>query len=211
MKELVIESQYFPPVAYFVQMLRFEQVWVSGQERFEKQSYRNRCCILTANKVLSLVVPVQKGKSQIATENVQVVYREKWQLDHLRAIQSAYGKAPYFAHYFPQIEKIITGQYHTIFSLNRDTITWAAQLLGLHFSVPENAHTIDGYDIVNAVSLIHPKRELPPDNRLHYASEKLERPYFQCFDKLGFVPNLSIIDLVMNEGPTSRQYIESLL
>ena len=67
--------------------------------------------------MLDLTVPVQKGKTQLTSGEVAVIYRDKWQQVHLRAIQSAYGRAPYFEHYFPQIEQIIKTEHKTIFDL----------------------------------------------------------------------------------------------
>ena len=142
-KKLLIESQYFPPIAFFAQILIFESVFLDPNERFEKQSYRNRCSILTSNKVLDLVVPVQKGKTQLTSGQVEVVYRDKWQSVHLRAIQSAYGRAPFFEHYYPQIEQIIKTEYKTIFDLGKSTIEWASKVLSLDSRVSSFKNSID--------------------------------------------------------------------
>jgi hypothetical protein len=204
-KKLLIESQYFPPIAFFAQFLKFETVFLDPNERFEKQSYRNRCRILTSNKVLDLTVPVQKGKTQLTSGEVAVVYRDKWQQVHLRAIQSAYGRAPYFEHYFPQIEQIIKIEHKTIFDLGKSTVAWAARILNIEFRILNNEDTDVFFD---GRSAIHPKieSEITRDFKL----QTLNSSYFQCFDHSGFVPNLSIIDLIMNEGPMSIEYLKKV-
>ena len=83
--------------------------------------------------MLDLTVPVQKGKTQLTSGEVAVIYRDKWQQVHLRAIQSAYGRAPYFEHYFPQIEQIIKTEHKTIFDLGKSSIAWAARILNIEF------------------------------------------------------------------------------
>ncbi|MFY0674170.1 MAG: WbqC family protein [Bacteroidia bacterium] len=212
-KKLLIESQYFPPIAFFAQFLRFETVFLNPGERFEKQSYRNRCRILTSNKVLDLVVPVQKGKTQLTSGEVGVVYQDKWQQVHLRAIQSAYGRAPYFEHYYPQIEQIVKTERKTIFDLGKNTIAWAARILNIEFQILNNEITDE---FIDGRSAIHPKvrstefKVQSSKESLNFKLETLNSPYFQCFNHSGFVPNLSIIDLIMNEGPMSIKYIKKV-
>ncbi|MGB0429168.1 MAG: WbqC family protein [Bacteroidia bacterium] len=213
-KKLLIESQYFPPIAFFAQFLRFESVFLDPNERFQKQSYRNRCCILTSNKVLSLVVPVQKGKTQLTSGEVAVVYKDKWQLVHLRAIRSAYGRAPYFEHYFPQIEQIINTEHKTIFDLGKSTVEWAARILNIEFRILNNEN-LEGF--LDGRSAIHPKgrstefQVQSSKESLNFKLQTLNSSYFQCFNHSGFVPNLSIIDLIMNEGPMSKAYLEKVV
>jgi hypothetical protein len=205
-KKLLIESQYFPPIAFFAQFLKFETVFLDPTERFEKQSYRNRCRILTSNKVLDLTVPVQKGKTQLTSGEVAVIYRDKWQQVHLRAIQSAYGRAPYFEHYFPQIEQIIKTEHKTIFDLGKGSIAWAARILNIEFRILNNE---DADEFFDGRSAIHPKIET--ETTRDFKLQTLNSSYFQCFDHSGFVPNLSIIDLIMNEGPMSKAYLEKVI
>ena len=178
-------------------------------ERFEKQSYRNRCKILTSNKVQDLIVPVQKGKTKLTSGQVSVIYADKWQQVHLRAIKSAYGKAPFFEHYYPEIELIIENEGTSIFELGMKTIQWAAKVLGLGFNVQSLKDNNSAFEFH---SLIHPKKDLAFDDinaifPLNFKPETLNSPYFQCFDHSGFVPNLSIIDLIMNEGPMAKSYL----
>lgn len=161
--------------------------------------------------MLDLTVPVQKGKTQLTSGEVAVIYRDKWQQVHLRAIQSAYGRAPYFEHYFPQIEQIIKTEHKTIFDLGRSSIEWAVRILNFEFEILNDEST-DGF--FDGRSAIHPKKAVSHEPRATSVAIglKLEaNSYFQCFDHSGFVPNLSIIDLIMNEGPMGIEYLKRLV
>lgn len=214
--KLLIESQYFPPIAFFALGSCFCEVKLNPFERFEKQTYRNRCSILGSNKVLDLVVPVQKGKTKLTSGEVQVVYAENWPIIHLRAIRSAYGRAPYFEHYYPQIEMILKTKYKTIFNLGYETIKWAAKILDLSILVSSTNAQNDTY--FDAKSVILPKGIAPlkipvlgeVNKPIRLESELLNTPYFQCFNHSGFAPNLSVIDLVMNEGTLSAEYVRQM-
>ena len=132
--------------------------------------------------------------------NVHIIYEESWAKKHLRSIATAYGKAPYFEHYFHQIDGLLTSEYEKLFDLNMATIRWAEKVLGL-----ENDAELYGgeqsNDLLAYHSKIHPKK-LEGANADQYAT------YFQCFDWGGFVPNLSILDLVFNEGPAARTHLQ---
>ena len=204
---LLIEAQYFPTVGFFAQYLVFDQVYLDLFERFEKQSFRNRCQIATANKVLDLVIPVRKGKSRLISGEVKISDSENWAELHLRGIKSAYGKAPFFEHYFPEIETVFDGEKDGLLAFSKLGIEWAEKKLDLQPAqfISEN---MDGY-FCRGHGQIHPKKSEVP--LLSSIKEIGFPPYFQCFEQLGFQANLSVIDLLMNEGPMARAYLESLL
>lgn len=198
MQNLLLEAQYFPPVQFFMCYFNHPTIFLDPLERFEKQTYRNRCRILTAAKVQDLIVPVQKGKTQLTSGQVKVIYEEPWPTKHLRSMATAYGKAPYFEHYFHQIEALLAEQRDTIFDLNIATIRWAEKVLGI-----ENRAIVRTEDLSEPYakyhSQIHPKAH----------SKETFTPYFQCFDWAGFAPNLSVLDLVFNEGPVARAVLQN--
>ncbi|NJN78366.1 MAG: WbqC family protein [Saprospiraceae bacterium] len=100
----LIESQYFPPLAYFSVLLKHEKVWIEQFENYQKGSYRNRCHIATANGLLRLSIPLEKGKNnQTCIKEVKIHNDTNWQIQHWRAIKSAYGNAPYFEYYADEL------------------------------------------------------------------------------------------------------------
>lgn len=207
-KNAAIEAQFFPPVIFFALYGIVDQVCLLKNERFEKQTYRSRCRILGANKVQNLTVPVQKGKSQLISGQVQIIYRSNWQVQHLRTIAAAYGRAPYFDHYFPQVEKLMKAEHSTVYDFNLSTVRWTEKQLRLE-SARECTMSSEDFEGLNLRSVIHPKH--PKEvavNGVDLSNEAALMPYFQCFDHSGFVPNLSILDLLFNLGPEAPAYLK---
>lgn len=200
MNAAIIEAQVFPPVQFFSKYFVFDQIILDTSERFEKQSYRNRFQVLGANKVLDLIVPVHKGKTRLTTSEVRVSYHHDWKREHLQAIKSAYGKSPFFDHYFPQIEALYQKPQDLLFNWALQSIKWAENAIGLESlaMVGENEHATD------LKGIMHPKeRYQKPDPSFKATS------YFQCFSHSGFVANLSVLDLIFNEGPNSVEVVRN--
>lgn len=115
MSNILVNTAYFPPVQYFTKIHDCTEIWIEQYESYGKQSYRNRCDIMTANGVMTLSVPVVKGSSiKILTKDVQVDYSTNWQKLHFKGIESAYKNSPYydyyidnFMHFFERKEKFL--------------------------------------------------------------------------------------------------------
>lgn len=200
---IIIELQYLPCVAYFTYLTLFDRVIIDIGEQYVKQSYRNRCRINGANKVENLIIPIRKNSGNQRSSDIKIDYQQKWMNNHMRAIQSAYGKAPFFEYYAEEIFEIYSRKPLTLIALNQELLTKCLEFLELQIGVEfksniENNSIKEAY---NAKSVIHPKKDLP-QNTL-FSSEK----YFQVFGK-NFVPNLSVIDLIFCEGPGSGHIIK---
>lgn len=105
--ETIIESQYFPSLEFFSFIKTRDEIWIETKERFEKQTYRNRCYILSANGVLPLTIPIKSAGKKPPMDEVMIDYKEKWLNQHWRAITSAYNKSPFFEYYGPEIHDIL--------------------------------------------------------------------------------------------------------
>jgi hypothetical protein len=197
---LIIEPHYIPNIQYFLYVSSYSHIIFDDTHIFEKQSYRNRASILTANKVLNLIVPVKKGKSTLPFRKVAVDNKSHWQKNHWTSIQSAYNKSPYFVYYKDQLWPFFQRNYFSLLSLNMDIflllldmLSWKKKvyLLSEMSRVPDRC--------LDARNSIHPKKEYDP-----------LPPYTQVFDdRFPFKDNLSIIDLIFNEGPYSGDYLLS--
>ena len=103
MKPLLLSTAYFPPIAYFCAIKQYGSVYIEQYENFGKQSYRNRCEIMTANGVIPLTVPVAKANSKTCIKDLKIVYQTNWQKLHYKGIESAYKNSPYYEYYIDDL------------------------------------------------------------------------------------------------------------
>ena len=196
---MLLATAYFPPIEYFALLARYSVVYMEACENYQKQSWRNRCRILTANGVESLNVPVvhENGTFSLPIKEIRVEYTTPWVLRTERAIESAYSSSPFFIYYKDALFSILDSHPETLWELNRRLIDFFCAKIGISPSILETADYSQAAEDYR--ELIHPKR---PNTIMRDLG--LERPYWQVFrDKFGFVPGLSIMDLLFNEGPES--------
>ena len=202
---LFIELHYLPCIQYFAYLSSFDKILIDPDDSYAKQTYRNRCRINGANNIENLIIPVKKvSNKRMATQHVKIDYKQKWLSKHIRAIQSAYGKAPFFEYYEDELLGIYNKNPTHLFDLNKALLTKCLEILELdvkiEFSQKIAASKINGaYDARNEIT---PKKSYP--NSSFFSSVK----YFKVFGN-NFVNNLSIIDLIFCEGPQARQIIEN--
>lgn len=204
-RPLLIESQYLPPVEYFCLLRNYESVILEAQEHFMKQTFRNRCYILGANGVLPLIVPISHAQKKLPVETLEIDYSQKWQNIHTRAIQSAYGKSPFYIHYSERFLNEINRQHSGLLELNKNLLTICLDILNwnLDISMSKRYHMpADMEDFDDYRSVIHPKTDYRQRGIL--APEK----YIQMFGKT-FASNLSILDLIFCEGPNTASVIKN--
>ncbi|MBO3699265.1 WbqC family protein [Roseivirga sp. E12] len=199
---ILIESQYLPSVAYFVLLSHCEEAFIEGNENFEKQSYRNRCEIIGSNKVQSLSLPVHHGGRKVLIKDLTIDYKQKWSNNHWRAIQSAYGKAPFYDYYADYFESEIKANYSTLYQLNSRLLTLCLKLLKLDVKLAETSEYSKSppEGLLDFRSHIHPKKSL--DSLTWFKPQA----YHQIFGK-DFVPNMSILDLLFCMGPDALEVL----
>lgn len=174
-------------------------------EHYVKQSYRNRTHILTANGILSLVIPVKKTSGHhTAVKDIRILYDEKWQRQHWRAITSAYNKAPYFLYFQDELVPFYEKKYHFLHDFNTELFTSVLQLMGANQTVHYTGSYVEKsegiHDLRNA---FHPKKR---------KQDQIFPSYLQVFsDKFGFSADLSILDLLLNEGNFALDYLSKII
>lgn len=202
---LLVEAQYLPNISYFKMINKASKLTIEANENFQKQSFRNRTMILTANKVDILTVPVLNANSKLFIRDVQIDYSQNWINTHLRSIRSAYGNSPFFEHYYPHLEQLISKQHKFLFDLNYILLEKLIKLLKIStdINISDDYYTKDNCPFDDIRDAIHPKKNIEMNL---FTQKMIYTKYSQVFGE-HFVENLSIIDLLMNEGSAAKQYL----
>lgn len=193
---------YLPPVSYFSALndQNFEFL-IEKEEHFPKQTYRNRTRIYSPNGKLDLFLPVIKGsKFHTKVKDVKISYDFKWQRLHWLSIESCYRNSAYFEYYEDEFVKFYEKKYDFLFDYNLELFQWVLKQMKKSTELQFTTEYI---------------KELPVEidfrTKLHFKNPAYSvpvKPYFQVFeDRTGFLPNLSIIDLLFNQGPQSKNYL----
>ena len=210
----LLSTAYFPPVSYFAAMAEEmgvtvpSVVYIEACENFQKQSYRNRCLFYGAEGVQTLSFPIvhEGGTHKIPITEIKIDYKTPWVQQHERAITSAYRTSAFFEYYQDELFAILESRPERLFDLNMMLTRFFIEKTGIlvDLRVTEDYHREPLFtDLREAV---HPKRQ----NTI-LADLGLEKPYFQVFSpKYGFKSDLSIMDLLFNEGPESIVYLKKL-
>ncbi|KYG82389.1 WbqC family protein [Roseivirga echinicomitans] len=203
MQSILLDLHYLPSVAYFAAIYKADEISIASQGRFEKRTYLNRSTILTANGPLDLSVPVFGANKRIPIQEVKIDYHEKWMNNHWRAIQSAYGKSPFFDFYSEEFKAILYAESSHLFNLNKSLLTMCLKFLQIDTPVfwEENLDEKDKPDLTDMRGDIHPRK---PISELSWFAPK---PYQQIFGS-NFVSNLNILDLLFCTGPEAIEVLK---
>ena len=232
----LLSTAYFPPVSYFAAMAQEMEglsdrrdggssiklspsvVYMEACENYQKQSYRNRCRFYAADGVQTLSFPIvhEGGTHKLPISEIKVDWSKPWLQQHKRAIVSAYRTSAYFEYYQDELFDILDRHHERLFDLNMDLIRFFIEKTGLAVDlrittdysreglITESDGTISSCRDLR--DTIHPKRQSDILSGLN-----LEKPYFQVFTrKHGFQSDLSVMDLLFNEGPDSILYLKSI-
>ncbi len=202
----VYTNSYLPPVQFFSHWVNENKPQIEKHCNYIKQTYRNRCDILAANGVISLTVPVAKGRRmKVKTRDIEISYDTNWQSLHWKSIVSAYNSSPFFEFYMDDFKPFFEKKYQYLFDLNVDILTVILDALDLDTNIEFTNDYNKTEDVeVDYRNIIHPKKDYklidPNFTPLKY------RQVFQ--DRFDFIPNLSVIDLLFNKGPEALDWLE---
>ena len=206
---VLLGTSYFGSIQYFTKFLLFPNRLIERYDHYTKQTYRNRCNIYGANGILSLSIPILKGpKNKTHVKDIRIDYSRNWRKLHWKGIESAYMHSPYFEFYLHDIQAFLSKKYGFLLDLNLgilDYLLESLEISGRYSLTEEFVET--GSGIFNDLrENLHPKVKHTEDRRFRAV------PYPQVFaDRLGFMENLSIIDLLFNEGPNARSVLEECI
>lgn len=195
----VLPISYFGPVDYFLVLAQHEEVQLENWEHFVKQSCRNRCAIYGANGRLVLSIPLnRKRREKTGIQEVQINYDADWQSLHWKSIASAYRSSPFFEYYEDQFAPLFLQKWDTLYALNQEILNLLIKLIGLSTKISTTGKFEKNYSL---------------DYRYVFkgglSSVVNTTRYIQVFEeKCGFLPNLSILDLLFNQGPQTLTYLK---
>ena len=206
MNEVLISLPYFGSISQYRELVGTPKVWVEREDNFQKQTYRNRMYIYGANGKLSLNIPIKhlpktKVKVHQKYKEVKIDNESRWQSVHWKSLKTAYQTSPFFEFYEDELAPLFNKEYERLYEFNQDCFETLMECLQLDLEIgytteyskqPEDK--TDLRDLINAKLTL---KEVPE--------------YIQVFqEKHGFISNLSILDLLFNEGPNAAEYLRAL-
>ena len=205
----LFSTALFPPIEYFVHIINAEKVLIEQHESYIKQSYRNRFNIYSPNGLLPLTIPITKPNgNKTLIKDINISYHTNWQTLHWRSIETAYNSSPFMLYYQDEFSSFFCSKHENLLNFNTSLLKVLLDVIGIKkevvlteiFLSPDDIKTND--EILDLRYTITPKQK--DDESITYPS------YTQIFSqKFGFLPDLSIIDLLFNEGPSTIDYLNN--
>ena len=201
--QTLLSTTYFGPIQWYQKLYRAEKVFIERCETFQKQTYRNRCLIATTNGIQALTIPVSSSTpDSCLLSTTRISDHGNWRHLHWNALKSAYGESPFFDYYQDDIRPFFEQRWDYLFDFNEAIREKMCDLLDIQPSVSYTKEFTPSEGLVGDYrSVIRPKHPEPdPDFT--------PKRYYQVYEqKHGFLPNLSILDLLFNMGPESILYL----
>ncbi|HET8837624.1 MAG TPA: WbqC family protein [Flavobacteriaceae bacterium] len=205
MTKILIHPAYFGPIDQFSAMAHAEEVLFENEDNYQKQTYRNRQYVYGANGKLLLNIPVKHNSKKVGNsdhrkyKDVQIENSFHWQRDHWRSLQTAYRTSPFFEYYEDDLVSLYEKPVTYLLDFNYRCLEVISSLLSLDFNYSKTEKFSENPEnCIDLRKLIIAKRQNARD----------QKRYQQVFaDKHGFLKNLSILDLLFNEGPQATDYL----
>lgn len=207
MKKALFHPCYFGPISLWANIVQTEETIFENEDNYQKQTYRNRMYIYDANGKLNLNIPVKHSSSLGLDTNGRQKYRDvqienefDWQIRHWRALKTSYQTSPFFEFYEDELNPLYEKSYKFLLDFNYDCMEFAAEAMQYDLEIQKTAEYFEKPEIEDLRKLVTAKK------KVHFQNE----PYTQVFsEKLGFENDLSVLDLLFNEGPNTLQYLEN--
>ena len=188
------------PVSYYSCIAQNRNIALESHENFSKQTFRNRCTIYGANGPLNLIVPVEHRSGERSINDKRISYHENWQKLHWKSLEAAYRSSPFFEYYEDGFRTVLMKRHKLLIELDLQLMSLILKILDIEVDLSitsEYKEEFDGLDL---------REDFTPNT--NGADKGAFNHYTQVFeDRHGFLPNLSIADLIFNQGPRSRDYL----
>lgn len=206
---IILSSAYLAPVQYYAHLYAADRIVEDRYEHYTKQTYRNRCYIATPDGPQPLTIPVvRNGATHTPTRDIRISDHGNWRHLHWNALVSAYEGSPYFEYYADDFRPLYEHTFDFLVDFNEALQQKVLELLSLDRPVEQSAAYVAELPegALDLRTAIQPKAPQGQDTRF------VAEPYYQVFkERTGFLPNLSIVDLLFNMGPESRMVLRRSL
>ena len=202
MSTVLLQTTYFGPIQWYQKLYRYDQALIEQYDSYQKQTYRNRCVIATANGLQALTVPVEGTGEKCLMRDIRISDHNQWRRVHWNALQSAYSESPFFDYYADDIRPFFEKKYEFLVDFNESIRQTVCDLLDIQPKVEYTAsyekQIDDVDDFREVINAKHPQAD----------ADFQPRRYWQVFEgKHGFQANLSILDLLFNMGNEAVFYL----
>lgn len=200
-KEIILSSAYLAPVEYYTKLYAYDKIYVERFDHYMKQTYRNRCVIASASGPLALTIPTEKNEDlKCLMKDVRISDHGNWRHVHWNAFVAGYKHSPFFDYYADEFHAFFERKYEFLYDFNMELCRWICEQIDLQpCMMPTDDYDAEPENIEDFRERIHPKKPYA-----EYDPQFVPQPYYQVFDaQNGFIPNLSIVDLLFNMGPES--------
>ena len=200
---LLIHPTYFPSISHYVAMAQSEKIVFEMEDNFQKQTNRNRTYIYSPNGIQLLNIPVKHSKQiHQKTKDVKIETDFDWQKQHFKSLEAAYRSSPFFEYFEDEIRPVFEKKHAFLLDLNFEAIDIVSKCLRMkveYDTTTEYFHEVDSNTVLDFRTLSNGKKD---DSQFE--------PYTQVFEeKQGFLNNLSILDLLFNEGRYALDYLKN--
>jgi hypothetical protein len=202
MNTILIHPSYFPTILQMTAVSQAKKVVLEVHGNYQKQTYRNRTYIAHNNGKLLLNIPIKHNKQGIRQnmDSATIENDFSWQSHHWKSIQTAYRTSPFFEYYEDDLQPIFTKPASSLLNLNIQIFDLLCELLGLQIVISKTQK----YEQVSKMIDLRPLIEVK--SGVNYKFDM----YTQVLQEHhGFLPNLSVLDLIFNEGPNALNYLET--
>ena len=202
MSTALLQTTYFGPIQWYQKLYRYNHCLIEQYDSYQKQTYRNRCIIATANGLQALTMPVEGTGEKCLVKDLRISDHNNWRRIHWNALQSAYSESPFFDYYADDIHPFFEKKYDFLIDFNEAIRQKVCELLDIHPNINYTSdfrhQTSDIVDFREVINAKHPQAD----------ADFQPQRYWQVFEgKHGFQDNLSILDLLFNMGPESIFYL----
>lgn len=204
--EILHETQAFSPLDVFALYTKAEKIRIEAYENYQKRSLRNKYIIQTANGLHALTIPLKSGKNrQMPIKAVEISYDEDWPKHHLHAIQSAYGKSPFFTYYQESLESLFLSNAVYLYDFNMAALRWALGVIGIRMVIEETA----SYEKNDITGTTRYRDYAWPSPEVREANPC---PYVQVWSPSGmFCYHISILDAIFCAGPSTLSVLKEAI